>query len=129
MKNILLDSHALLWLLQEPQKLGAVSVQVIEGAEGCYVSLASIWELGIKHANGKLAYSAESLLRACQDAGLQTLPISAAHILKAVSIDSGHNDPFDKMLIAQAGVEGYILLSADRVLLELKQGFIVDARK
>lgn len=118
--RFLLDSHVWLWMLVEPERLGepARAALADSGNEG-FVSVASIWEIGIKHVLGKLTLPApvDTLVTASRERfDLQLLPIGAEHALLAPTLPPHHKDPFDRMLVAQALVEGLTLVTADTAL-------------
>ena len=116
----LLDSHVLLWWWFEPDRLsGAVQSLITDPATPVLVSAATVWELSLKHHQGKLPELAQAigdlpgLLRAD---GFQPLPIGLAHGLRAGAYSQPHRDPFDRMLAAQAELERLVLLTADQQL-------------
>lgn len=78
-----------------------------------YVSAASAWEIAIKRALGRLEFPLEQLDAVLEAAGLEHLPIRAAHGIAAGGLPRHHDDPFDRILIAQAQVEGLVLVSED----------------
>lgn len=113
----LLDSHVLLWWWFEPDRLsGAVRELLSDPATPVLVSAASVWELSIRHQQGKLPElngvitDIPGLLQAD---GFEALPICLAHGLRAGGYSQGHRDPFDRMLAAQAELDRLVLLSAD----------------
>jgi PIN domain nuclease of toxin-antitoxin system len=113
--RVLLDTHLLLWALGSPSKLSKKARQRIDSSE-VYVSAASIWEISIKHALGKLEADPAEVLAAIEPAGFNHLPIIGEHAAKVVMLPPVHKDPFDRLLVAQAGVEPMILLTDDDVL-------------
>jgi PIN domain nuclease of toxin-antitoxin system len=113
--RVLLDTHVLLLALVRPAKLSAAALKRIEAAE-VYVSAASIWEIGIKAAIGKLKADPREILEAVEPAGFLFLPISGEHAVEAAKLPPLHKDPFDRMLVAQASVEPMILLTDDSAL-------------
>ena len=82
------------------------------------LSVASVWEIVIKHALGKLQLqkSLDAIVREQQANGIQVLPIWLEHVLAVAGLPAIHSDPFDRLLIAQATVEGARVLSADPVI-------------
>ena len=112
MSRILLDTHLLLWAVAEPKKLPAAARKRIESAH-VFVSAASIWEVSIKAALGKLKADAASLFAEIEPAGFELLPITGEHAAAVAKLPDLHADPFDRMLIAQACVEDLTLLTAD----------------
>ena len=113
--QILIDTHLLLWSLSSPRKLSTKARQLIERSD-VYVSAASIWEISIKAALGKLAASSSEVLGAVEPAGFALLPISGEHAADVATLPLHHKDPFDRLLIAQARCEPMRLLSNDAIL-------------
>jgi PIN domain nuclease of toxin-antitoxin system len=112
--RLLLDSHVVIWWLQNPAELTArARAAIADPANEAYVSAASIWEIGLKAAKSKLLIAAEfpSLLRSD---GFVDLPIHARHAERTLALPPHHGDPFDRMLIAQALEENLTLVSRDR---------------
>lgn len=102
---VLLDTHILLWALGSPQRLPDDMVAQLESPETTvYFSAASIWEIAIKTALGKIDfhYSPEDIAQAARDSSFVEIPISAAHSAKVAHLPLHHRDPFDRLLIAQA---------------------------
>jgi PIN domain nuclease of toxin-antitoxin system len=113
--RLLLDTHVLLWALSQPAKLTAQTRKKIDEAE-VFVSAASIWEIGIKSALGKLNTTAGEILAAVEPAGFRMLSITGEHAAKAAELPPLHKDPFDRLLAAQAAIEPMILITNDRML-------------
>jgi PIN domain nuclease of toxin-antitoxin system len=113
--RILLDTHLLLWALSKPSKLSQATRKQIVAAE-VYVSAASIWEISIKSALGKLAANAGDVLAGLEPAGFSMLPITGEHAAKVAELPMLHKDPFDRMLVAKASVEPMVLLTNDEAL-------------
>ena len=109
--KLLLDTHVLLWALANDRRLTATQRAAIETGE-LYLSAASVWEIGIKRALGKLDVPA-SVIETAVDAGCRSVPITWSHAAVASDLPPHHMDPFDRMLIAQAGLEGMTLVSSD----------------
>jgi PIN domain nuclease of toxin-antitoxin system len=116
----LLDSHVLLWWWFDPDRLTPqVRSLLIDSTTTAFVSAASIWELGLKHHQGRLpelGHAIRDLRSLLQADGFQPLPISIAHGLRAGGYSQPHRDPFDRMLAAQAELEGLVLITADAQL-------------
>ena len=112
--RLLLDTHALLWALSAPDRLAATSREAIEdGQNEVFASTASAWELSIKQALGKLEFDGD--LRAeLAAAAFLVLPVGLEHALAVRSLPLHHRDPFDRMLIAQATIEGLTIVTRDR---------------
>ena len=113
----LLDSHALLWWWFDPDRLStAVRELLSDPATSVLVSAASVWELSLKHHQGKLpelSGAIADLPGLLQADGFEGLPISLAHGLRAGGYSQPHRDPFDRMLAAQAELDRLVLLTAD----------------
>jgi len=112
--RVLLDTHVLLWAVLNDLRLTAAQAQAISEGE-VYLSSASVWEIGIKRAIGKLDVS-NDLFEIAVDAGCRPLPISWTHAEAAAALPLHHTDPFDRMLVAQARCEGLRLASSDTKL-------------
>jgi len=124
---LLLDSQALLWLLDDNPRLGPHARQTIMSAQGVHVSAATVWELTIKTMLGKLSVPAD-LSKSLTAQGLELLSITAEHAEAIRGFpELTRHDPFDRLLVAQASRTGLQLLTADRVLLNLGRDFILDA--
>ena len=114
--NCLLDTHQLLWAAGEPEKLSAKALQWIENTENVlYFSPASFWEIAIKNQLGRADFKLDARLlkRGLLDNGYVELSINTEHSLHINLLPAIHKDPFDRMLIAQATIEGMVLLTAD----------------
>ena len=113
----LLDTHVWLWWYLEPERLDAKTLRLLEdGGAELFFSTASIWEIAIKYRLCKLQLNTppEDLLptELAKDT-IQILPISMAHALRAGALPPHHQDPFDRMLIAQTQLENMTLVTAD----------------
>lgn len=114
--NLLLDTHAVIWFITEDDQLPIRIKELIEDTTNtCFVSIASLWELGIKHSLGKLDLKADikKIFELISQSGLTILPITATHILTNTTLPFHHRDPFDRLIIAQAKSEGLKLISKD----------------
>jgi PIN domain nuclease of toxin-antitoxin system len=110
---LLLDTHALLWSVGDTDRLSSVAREVLRaGAVPAYVSAASIWEIAIKRASGKLK-APNDLLDRVKEARFMELGITFTHALLAGALPPHHRDPFDRMLVAQAQSEGLTLVTND----------------
>lgn len=111
--RLLLDSHALVWWLEDEPTLGRDAYEAIaEPANEVLVSAVTVWELEIKRAVGKLRAPRE-LIGRVRDEAFSELPISFEHGVAAGRLPPHHRDPFDRMLIAQAKVEDLIVVTRD----------------
>lgn len=114
--RLLLDSHVLIWWAENPAELSpAARAAIADPANEVFMSAASLWEIGLKAAKGKLRVPAEfaSVLRAD---GISDLPVHARHAERALGLPPVNGDPFDRMLVAQALEEGLVLVSRDRLI-------------
>ena len=117
--KVLVDTHAWLWMLTAPDRL-PTGVRSIVGdlRTDVLVSVASAWEIGIKHALGKLTLPEDPLPfveNRIPASGCALLDIRADHALHAAALPPHHRDPFDRLLIAQSRILGVPLCSGDRV--------------
>jgi PIN domain nuclease of toxin-antitoxin system len=113
--RLLLDTHVLIWAVTEPGCLReGVREAVIAPANTVFVSAATAWEIAIKVALGRLRFPLDRFEAVLADAGLDHLPITAAHGIAAGGLPHHHADPFDRMLVAQAQLEDLVLVSEDR---------------
>jgi PIN domain nuclease of toxin-antitoxin system len=111
---ILLDAHALLWWLDNDRRLSTGAHKAIqEPTTQVLVSAGSLWEIAIKHRLGKLKAPrvVDDFQRELDAEGFVELPISAKHAVRAASLPTNHKDPFDRLLIAQAEIEGVPIVS------------------
>jgi PIN domain nuclease of toxin-antitoxin system len=111
--RLLLDTHALLWWLADEGLTAQARDAIADPANLVVVSAASAWEISIKKALGKLA-APDDLEQQMQAGGLTPLPISIAHGVAAGQLPRHHEDPFDRMLIAQAFAEGLTIMTRDK---------------
>ena len=112
--NLLLDTHVLLWWLDDNPESSEKAREVIASPSSTiYVSSASVWEISIKVKIGKLEISSPDLVQEIEDSDFLPLPIEAHHAWLAGDLTRHHNDPFDRMLIAQAQSEDLILVTRD----------------
>ncbi len=124
---LLLDTHVLLWAIRGEERLGTQTRELIATHHPAYYSSVSLWEMTIKAMNGRLDIPADST-SFLDEVGLRQMPFVAEHAeaLRELPELIGH-DPFDRALVAQAGSEGLMFLTADRRLLGLGKDWIVDA--
>jgi len=111
---LLLDTHVLLWWLSDDERLPErMRVAVADGENEVFISAASAWETSVKAALGKLT-APDGLREELKLQGFTELPVTVADGLAAGALPRHHDDPFDRMLIAQAVQRGLQLLSVDR---------------
>lgn len=122
--KLLIDGHVLLWAaLDDPRLAGARRAAYVDPDNDLLVSTATLWELGIKYALGKLPLPVpprDFFAREIAVRGYVVLDVKRVHAERAAELpypDPRHRDPFDRMLVAQALTEGLPLLSADQRLL------------
>jgi PIN domain nuclease of toxin-antitoxin system len=113
--RLLLDTHVFLWWRENSPRLGKASRQAIARADRVFVSAASAWEVAIKIALGKLRLAA-SFEQGVEQSKMEKLPIQFDHAAAAGELPPHHSDPFDRMLVAQARVEGLTLVIHDRAV-------------
>lgn len=114
--RLLLDTHVFLWLQTEPERIGDHLTLVEDRTTTLLLSAASSWEIAIKYGIGRLPLPepperyVPTRMRAI---GAEALPIEHAHALAVAALPALHRDPFDRLLIAQAGAAGATILTAD----------------
>ena len=114
--KLLLDTHLLLWAAGQPEKLSTAALALIEAPENQLLfSAASLWEIAIKAGLGREDFVVEPGLirRGLLDNGYEELPVSSAHAVALTRLPAIHKDPFDRILVAQAQVEGIVLVTSD----------------
>jgi PIN domain nuclease of toxin-antitoxin system len=114
--RLLLDTHLLIWLASEPEKLSRAARAIIaDGDNALSFSAISMWEIAIKQALGRADFSTDPKpLRAGLIArGYSELAMTSEHGLAAGALPPHHRDPFDRAMIGQAMVEGFVFLTAD----------------
>ena len=111
--RLLLDTSTLLWWLDDDKKLGPAARAAIASPDNeVYVSAASAWEISVKRASGKLEAPFD-VADALERSFFIELPIEVVHAMAAGELPPHHKDPFDRMLVAQARVEGLTLVAHD----------------
>jgi PIN domain nuclease of toxin-antitoxin system len=113
--NLLLDTHVLIWWRTSDWRLGAEARAAIVRADEVFVSAVSAWETAIKIAVGKLRLQ-ESFEAGVESSGFSKLNVTFAHAEQVATLPLHHHDPFDRLLIAQARIEGLTLVSNDQWL-------------
>ena len=117
--KLLLDTHLLLWAAGSPEQLPVAARPLLEDPQNeLLFSAASLWEIAIKRGLGRSDFKVDArvLRRGLLDNGYQELAITSEHAVFIDSLPPLHKDPFDRILVAQATVEGVILLTADALV-------------
>jgi PIN domain nuclease of toxin-antitoxin system len=117
--KLLLDTHLLLWSAGPDNRLSRQARRLIHDSKNeLFFSAASLWEIAIKRALGRADFRTEPsvLRRALLDHRYQELPITGDHAVRVAELPTLHKDPFDRLLVAQALVEGVTLLTTDQVV-------------
>jgi len=117
--KLLLDTHILLWAAGQPERLPQDARDIIAAPENeLFFSAANLWEILIKRGLGRDDFKADArvLRRALLDNGYSELPIASDHVVAIEGLPQIHKDPFDRILVAQATVEGITLLTADETV-------------
>ena len=117
--KLLLDTQCWLWWFAQPERLSEETItHIADETNELWFSVASIWEIGIKVAIGKLPLPESPdryISTRMGQLGVRSLEITATHALRAAALPLHHRDPFDRMLIAQAQLENITLVSADAI--------------
>ncbi|PFG53688.1 PIN domain nuclease of toxin-antitoxin system [Marinobacter sp. LV10R520-4] len=118
--NLLLDTHILLWAASDAMQLSPEAKELILDQENTlYFSAASLWEVVIKNGLGREDFKVDPhlLRRGLVENGYRELPITSQHTLAVGHLPDIHKDPFDRILVAQAQAEGFLLLTADELVM------------
>ncbi len=120
--KLLLDTHTFLWWDSEPSRLSSKALALCQDrANTVLLSVVSVWEMQIKSQLGKLKLSlplAEVVETQRQTNNVKVMSVTLAHVLALENLPTPHKDPFDRLLIAQANVEGAVLVSDDPIFEE-----------
>jgi len=117
--KLLLDTHVLLWAAGQPERLSAKARRILGEEQNLLLfSAASLWEIAIKRGLRRKDFQVDPRLlrRGLLDNGYQELPILSQHVVAIEDLPAIHKDPFDRLLVAQATVEGVTLLTVDPVI-------------
>jgi PIN domain nuclease of toxin-antitoxin system len=128
MKKLLIDTHILIWFITEHPQLTNKSKTLIENSQSCFISVASLWEIGIKMSLGKLELriTLDELVKIILESGFAILPINQIHVIKNSELNFFHKDPFDRILIAQALIEDLEIITSDTTFLNYPVNTIVN---
>lgn len=116
--KLLLDTHAFLWFVNDDTRLSSGAAALLESENDALVSLVSLWEIAIKYSLGKLALPApyeEFVAQQILVNEIDVLPIQIPHLTIVSRLPFHHNDPFDRLLIAQSMMEDIPLISTDSI--------------
>lgn len=124
--RILLDTHILIWILDESPELSQKTISLIKSADEVHASTVNIWEIVVKHSMGRLVldFKIEDLLNVITYSGIEILNIKPEHALKLADLEDIHKDPFDRMLIAQSIIEPLHLITTDSKVTQYKGNII-----
>ncbi len=118
--RLLLDTHVFLWLTGAPERLTEKALEACKARQNpIYLSVVSAWEIQVKSQLGKLTLDdplAEMVREQQAVNGLRLLGVELSHVLELEALPSLHGDPFDRLLVAQARVEDFHLVTADRTV-------------
>lgn len=113
--KLLLDTHILLWWLDDDKKLSEYGRQLIQNPDNdVFVSHVSLWEIQVKNMSGKLNAHVETIIQQLPVNNFQQFPIHTDHILFLAKLPPHHQDPFDRMLVSQALSEPFHLITHDK---------------
>ena len=116
--RLLLDTQIALWWLTASPRLPKAARDLV-GTSFCALSVASIWEVALKHRTGKLSVAPEPFRDAMREAGALVVSITDRHVLGTAALEALHRDPFDRLLVSVARAENLTLLTADEALIAL----------
>lgn len=112
--RLLLDTHTLVWATTEPERVATEALRLIESSENeVFVSVVSPWELAIKLSRRRIELP-QVFYETLRDGQFGLLPVTIPHTEVIPTLPHHHRDPFDRMLVAQAQVEGLTLVTSDR---------------
>jgi len=117
--KLLLDTHLLVWVSSSSERLSSAARSLIRNSDNdLFFSAASIWELAIKEGSKKYDVKVDAALlrRGLLDNGYAELPVLSDHAVAIRSLPNLHKDPFDRILVAQATIEGIALITADPIV-------------
>jgi PIN domain nuclease of toxin-antitoxin system len=116
--QLLLDTHTLIWFFESDARLSKTAKTLITDRDNQnFFSVASIWEMAIKHSIGKLELtkSVAEIVEHIQNQGIELIEVTAEHALKVGELDFFHKDPFDRLIIAQSLILNYSVVSKDEI--------------
>lgn len=125
--NVLLDTHVALWALVDSPRLSQQARDVIGSANATiWISAATVWEISIKHGLGRgdMPIDGEQAIAWFRKAGYRFLPVEPEHAAAVARLPAHHQDPFDRLLVAQALLEPMRLMSRDPQVLRYSENFL-----
>lgn len=117
--NLLLDTHVALWAIVDSPKLTEKARELIQSPKtAVWISAASVWEVAIKHAlaRGDMPVASQDAVRYFRESGYRFLAVEAEHAVAVEGLPAHHNDPFDRILVAQALIEPMRLMTHDALV-------------
>ena len=122
----LLDTHILIWVLDDPEKISDKAKEIIDDENNkIYYSILSVVEVELKRTTrrNKIFFSGEDILKYCDEAGFIQVPLKVEHIFELKNLTRSenfppHKDPFDKLMLAQSVIEGMIFITHDKRIVE-----------
>ena len=131
--RVLLDTHILLWALEDSVRLSERARKlIVSPSNQVYVSTISLWEIELKHAAHphRMLYGAQQISSFCKQAGYQSLQVAERHILALPTLqyEEGrppHHDPFDRVMLCQAKVDGLVLVTHDSLFPNYLEGCVL----
>ncbi|MBM7057894.1 MULTISPECIES: type II toxin-antitoxin system VapC family toxin [Streptomyces] len=111
--RLLLDTHVILWWLADSEELSDQAKELLDTEPSVHLSAVSAWEIAIKQSLGKLD-GPDDLAERVRDSQFTALPITAGHGVRAGRLPALHRDPFDRILVAQAQIEGMTIVTRDK---------------
>jgi PIN domain nuclease of toxin-antitoxin system len=115
--RLLLDTHVLIWAMQQPDRLSShARAAIADRRNEILVSAASVWEIAIKVASGRLSFPVADVDVMLAEMGFGVVTVAPRHAVELLALPRLHGDPFDRMLIAQARAEGLTLVTDDTMI-------------
>lgn len=116
--NYLLDTHIIIWWLTDPKRIAAKASKIISDKENSiFISTASLWEMAIKKSLGRLTLP-RNIVEILQTEGFQIIPIGHEEALGISDLPFVHQDPFDRILVMQAKLYNYVLITRDKNIMD-----------
>ena len=114
--RLLLDTHVLIWWLADKNLPARATALIRDPGNHIYASAASVWEVAIKASLGKIRIDPDEFVAALREGGFQELAVTSRHATRVSQLPKHHRDPFDRLLVAQAALEGLTLWTADKAM-------------